>query len=93
MKDEVNSKFCKTRTFLAIDPLFTTFLTVLIVQLIFFCIYTELHFTDVSSSTVFVFDTVERHLKQIQRGEETITIEYSQRRPTAFKHSSGDKSQ
>ncbi|KAL9963565.1 hypothetical protein ACROYT_G027086 [Oculina patagonica] len=52
---------------------------------------TELHFTDSSISTVFVLDSVMKHLKQIQRGNETITIEYSQNRSSTFRHSSGGK--
>ena len=52
---------------------------------------TELYFTDVSISTVFVFDTIKKNLKRIEKGEETITIEYSQSRPMAFNHSSGGR--
>ncbi|KAL9963573.1 hypothetical protein ACROYT_G027096 [Oculina patagonica] len=52
---------------------------------------TELQFTDSSISTVFVFDSVMKHLKKIQRGNETIAIEYSQNRSSTFRHSSGGK--
>ncbi|XP_068683141.1 uncharacterized protein [Montipora foliosa] len=52
---------------------------------------TELHFVDSSISTVFIFDSVMKHLKKIQRGNETITIEYLQNRSSIFKHSSGGK--
>ena len=53
--------------------------------------FPELHFTDSSISSVFIFDSVMKHLKKIQRGNETITIEYLQNRSTTFKHSSGGK--
>ena len=41
-----------------------------------------------SISTVYIFDIGEKHLKEIQKGEETITIEYSKKRPSTFRHSS-----
>ena len=54
-------------------------------------LFPEVHFTDSSISTVFIFDSVMKHLKKIQRGNETITIEYLQNRSSTFKHSSGGK--
>ena len=53
--------------------------------------YLDVRFTDSSTSTVFIFDSVMNHLKEIQRGNETITVEYSQNRSSTFTHSSGGK--
>ena len=53
--------------------------------------FPELHLADSSISTVFIFDSVVKNLKKIQRGNATITIEYLQNRSSTFKHSSGGK--
>ena len=71
--------------------IFYIFAFYIIVCLIYIYTYSELRFDDASTSTMFVFDTLKKHLKTIQKGEETIAIEYSQKRPSTFKHSSGGR--
>ncbi|XP_022790519.1 uncharacterized protein LOC111330000 [Stylophora pistillata] len=52
---------------------------------------TDVLFTDSSTTTVYIFDSVMKNLKELQRGNETITVEYSQNRSSTFTHSSGGK--
>ena len=48
---------------------------------------------DTSISTVFTFNTLEKHLIKIQKGGQAISIEYShvKKRPLTLRHSSGSK--
>ena len=53
----------------------------------------ELYLYDTSISTVFTFNTLEKHLIKIQKGGQAISIEYShvKKRPLTLRHSSGSK--